>query len=1217
MSFPNPTNPNQPPLAAEAKGELVCRTKTVFQALELITQENALVKTVSSPVNMDTSWTFLLNQFLDPVNSRPVKQLNGNPDRTTVWNPLTGEQITNRKIGPRGAPKPHKVHTKKEAVTLLPSNGKCYLYSVDFPVGLMFNLEKCDLKKEKYTWLGNIGSNERFWVGNKNNPKKNRSVGLQRLRQYLRECVSKGQIPKHNELLVGLAKDAISAVFAPVDDICHRLNALRIQRNIKAVLGIESPLLILTPQQGPKEYSLESQLADIERALQYQPSSPEYKLLLRINPQPQQLAQEYKTKIEANKLLLANLEKLINEKNEAAVVRLFSEQSLFHIPATTLNRLLLLAITHHLQTVAKTLLVLGASVDYYQSEQEPDRPLSLAIKCNCRELVSWMLEHQKVKLKNSTAIPQALSYAVTQGRYAEALQLLNSGIDFDIQAQQFSGPMNHAVESSAEQNTLQLKLITALFEKNAFYNLDLRYKPTLDFLFQNSHRLARKYLIMLLQKNLGDNPREFLTFLIQKERESVSTHTLTQIIVTTPELGGYLDFSFLTQFFSGESNDQQQKKYSYLSQILRLFSTQTLPYPLTKTAQETIQQCAIINHLENKIKAAAAQNTGALDLELLRLLYQNCYNQQILYALKNTKVSHLIVALIQYEIENVTTGNMYFLFTVLQNPLLNSQLSINTLNRFFSDKRLRKIIDFKKLAQMLLSAKQRALLKPEYALLLLNETAVRKQLSPQNFQEIFDDVFLTHVFTSNNLEIFANQFQYFLVNEEINKHSATSFLIFVLFYQINISGTFLATLFYQANLNQVESKLNQLAKKSNSVDAQKNVLSAKNMIGLYHKIRKHEQPDTTHAQLMEAILQTSIPNPPETKDAISPIDFASHKTWVEQRHQLLNEMILSFSAQYRAPRIICSHWQELICKSIVTTLDGSFSQLADQAYLTGMLFLKNSVVFKPGKKSIGLTNIEQLANNLIANRAITHNFVIQRNKIASSTLSSADKIKALLHQSRLRLQNEIILGKITNNRFKQFIDEKVKMRRIAKLAQLEQNLRQTKADAEESLAQTWFAPIYALSKDVRGRFNRNQTAAELEQCLTILCATEQKFLDQLNQDLVTWIPHVVKGAAPTHQNHLTKIAGALRQVINKLQAMDKPSSDAIHSAYQVCIGFLRSALLDLGVQIIDLQTPAQIKVAYEELRKRFVNPVPPSVHRDDPALVDVTHRTLSPPVLAY
>ena len=89
------------------------------------------------------------------------------PDHTVYRDPRTSPNQRGRRQlkGPRGAPKPGRKFTKKEAVTLLPSNGKTHFFDLKFPVGLLFNLDACDLKQEKYIWKWNVRSNDRPWVG--------------------------------------------------------------------------------------------------------------------------------------------------------------------------------------------------------------------------------------------------------------------------------------------------------------------------------------------------------------------------------------------------------------------------------------------------------------------------------------------------------------------------------------------------------------------------------------------------------------------------------------------------------------------------------------------------------------------------------------------------------------------------------------------------------------------------------------------------------------------------------------------------------------------------------------------------------------------------------------------------------------------------------------------------------------------------------------------
>jgi len=68
--------------------------------LDIIKNENGLIKVMTSHWNDNQHWTFLLRQINDPVNVRPVRQLH--VDRTQIFNPATGKIETRIIQGNRG-----------------------------------------------------------------------------------------------------------------------------------------------------------------------------------------------------------------------------------------------------------------------------------------------------------------------------------------------------------------------------------------------------------------------------------------------------------------------------------------------------------------------------------------------------------------------------------------------------------------------------------------------------------------------------------------------------------------------------------------------------------------------------------------------------------------------------------------------------------------------------------------------------------------------------------------------------------------------------------------------------------------------------------------------------------------------------------------------------------------------------------------------------------
>src|SRR5689334_15894418 len=104
------------------------RIITAQSAINVIQQGNAGIKIVSADPASSRCLDFFLEQLANPQTKRPVKRLN-NHHRHRLFNPKTG-QWDYRAVedDKRGAAKPHKQHTKKTSVTLLPTDGKINLF---------------------------------------------------------------------------------------------------------------------------------------------------------------------------------------------------------------------------------------------------------------------------------------------------------------------------------------------------------------------------------------------------------------------------------------------------------------------------------------------------------------------------------------------------------------------------------------------------------------------------------------------------------------------------------------------------------------------------------------------------------------------------------------------------------------------------------------------------------------------------------------------------------------------------------------------------------------------------------------------------------------------------------------------------------------------------------------------------------------------------------
>ncbi len=221
------------------------------EAEVLISTENAVVKIVKAiQITPDKDLNFVISQLKDPARVRPIPELPSNYTPTRRFNPRTGQQEV---IPPRirGQAKLHKTHTKKTSVSLIPRDGKMEFYFSDNAIGFLFDLNQCDQKQEKYTFVTNAYTVGRWWKLPQKAEWYN-AVGFDHMRQMIR---NRQGTPKHNEALVGLSKEALKALFTTRGQTSDLYQVLRVQQKIQKELGISLPIFQIDPNlTGPNKY---------------------------------------------------------------------------------------------------------------------------------------------------------------------------------------------------------------------------------------------------------------------------------------------------------------------------------------------------------------------------------------------------------------------------------------------------------------------------------------------------------------------------------------------------------------------------------------------------------------------------------------------------------------------------------------------------------------------------------------------------------------------------------------------------------------------------------------------------------------------------------------------------------------------------------------------------------------------------------------------------
>lgn len=194
-------------------------------------------------------------------------------DRTKMENPPYGKRELSH---PQGAAKPEGWgYTQKTATSLLPPNGKMRFAGGDrsYIVGLMFDVNKCELKDEKYIFEASARTVTRWWIKQKGKDAlwdyrefSQKSIPLKELKKKLEDGAHKGKIPKCvNEILACVSKEALCGLFITHEDPNERLNVIRVHHFILDYLGIDLPILIFNKdkEDGYREYTVDEQKKDM------------------------------------------------------------------------------------------------------------------------------------------------------------------------------------------------------------------------------------------------------------------------------------------------------------------------------------------------------------------------------------------------------------------------------------------------------------------------------------------------------------------------------------------------------------------------------------------------------------------------------------------------------------------------------------------------------------------------------------------------------------------------------------------------------------------------------------------------------------------------------------------------------------------------------------------------------------------------------------------
>ncbi|HTM63913.1 MAG TPA: hypothetical protein VL360_05370 [Gammaproteobacteria bacterium] len=293
------------------------------KALDIIANERAVVKVVSPDSE------FILDQIVDPNNNRPSRSAHfykskfdmARPNKVLKFNPSAlPNQSNNSHLDPlsthdhefgkcheRTHDEIHHTHTKKTAVSFIPSDPRYIrLFSSAGHVGLLWNIEKCDLIDERYLFGDGdsapwIDTDWCDWLDvrleQKPDPseydksrstledaKANHSTTVERFREINQLAVEQKNRLRFNEWLIGLPKQQVDAIFHVVDSIysehfeeyrdapAARISTwefmLKVKKKLDAVDNI--PVLIISDVNPVRVYTESDYQADLKVKLSHE-----------------------------------------------------------------------------------------------------------------------------------------------------------------------------------------------------------------------------------------------------------------------------------------------------------------------------------------------------------------------------------------------------------------------------------------------------------------------------------------------------------------------------------------------------------------------------------------------------------------------------------------------------------------------------------------------------------------------------------------------------------------------------------------------------------------------------------------------------------------------------------------------------------------------------------------------------------------------------------
>ncbi|EHL32764.1 SidE phosphodiesterase domain-containing protein [Legionella drancourtii] len=226
-------------------------------------------------------YVYRLFKDYEPIENQPL--VDNNPPHSNYFDeheqPLVGAI---HKEEDRGKPK-NTVFAKKKAYSLLRPDGKqLHFQGTTFkraqfnPVGIINDVRQMHLHGERYIWLKDVCSDDKFWTGELARQhhedeldiysrkvakvidvsERQQGVSLQKLQDNLNQkALEHAPADRRNEMLVGPSKASMRGLFAPEDTLYSRLNMLYANVLLREDYGKPVAMLIIDGKQAPKAYT--------------------------------------------------------------------------------------------------------------------------------------------------------------------------------------------------------------------------------------------------------------------------------------------------------------------------------------------------------------------------------------------------------------------------------------------------------------------------------------------------------------------------------------------------------------------------------------------------------------------------------------------------------------------------------------------------------------------------------------------------------------------------------------------------------------------------------------------------------------------------------------------------------------------------------------------------------------------------------------------------